>query len=230
MKKPYSSALGGVDLLEEWKVAYAAAMHFNDLLMRLRTLGLPAIITITGGATAYTLNINSVSWGMKQVFVGIILFVLSICLTWLVHWLFGRDYVGKSPGGDEVVKSICLQKYEKHMWRIVLIVTYFFTAAFWIRKWWSMYVPEDVSIGVFLIAFGLILLVSFYVLDRFYYYCLLIGAVTRLQQIESVLSFEVTATISKVAPRRRSAVVITAFYFLPGIIGYTMLLTILVFT
>ena len=39
-------------LLEEWKVATENARHFNDLLMRLRTLGLPMVITIIGAGVA----------------------------------------------------------------------------------------------------------------------------------------------------------------------------------
>lgn len=216
------------DLLEEWKTTYKGAMHFNDLLMRLRTLGLPAIITITGGATAYTLNVRP--WEVSTLLIGIILISLSVGLSMLVRWLFSRPYLGTALGKEEAVKDICLKATEKTMWKIVLVLTYVYTIIFWVREWSHTCALKNVPLGAFLIAFGLILLVSFYILDRFYYYCLLIGAVTRLERVENILGFEVTRTVSKMTPRYRSAVVITTLYFLPGIIGYTMFLTILVFT
>jgi hypothetical protein len=214
-------------LIKEWEVTYKGAMHFNDLLMRLRTLGLPAIITITGGATVYT--ISAKPWTMSTLLIGIIMILLSAFLTWLVRWMFHRPYIGKPPKDGDIVKDILLQSHEKIMWKIIIVITYLYTTLFFAYNYFQLLKYKNVPLGSFLIVFGLIIIIAFYVLDRFYYYNLLIGAVVRLEEIEEKIGYKTTRTVSIMTPRYRSAVVITTLYFLPGAIGYILLLTVFLF-
>jgi hypothetical protein len=213
-------------LLEEWKITYQGTMHFNDLLMRLRTLGLPAVVTITGLAAAYGMNKTILQ--VKAYVIGIILILLSLVLFGLVIWLSTRQYLsGKAM--EEGRRDTCLWPIEKYFWWSIPIISSFYAIYFWVDFSSSLATCRSVPLGIFLIAFGLMLLIAFYALDRFYYYCLLIGAVIRLTEIEDKLHFNITATISSTTPRSRSAAVTTALYYLPGIIGYIALLTIFTF-
>lgn len=216
----------GALILDEWKMTYKASMHFNDLLMRLRTLGLPAVITIMGVGVAYAAN--TIALRMLTIQVGIVLSLLSIGLWVIVFWLFRRPYFGKFRS-DQKVHDICLWTIEMVFWIIVPTATLIYTILFWVHKCEVLCTFQNIPLSTFILAFGLIMLLSFYILDRFYYYCLLIGAVRRLETIEDALHFEVSKTITEITPRHRSAAVITTLYFLPGIIGYIMLLSLIVF-
>lgn len=65
---------------------------------------------------------------------------------------------------------------------------------------------------------AVILLIALYAMDRFYYYKLLIGAVSRLVVLEKSLGFKITDTTSEFMPRKYATNLITFFYSLPGII------------
>ena len=69
---------------------------------------------------------------------------------------------------------------------------------------------------------AVVLLVALYSMDRFYYYELLIGVVSRLSDLETSLGYSITDTTSKFIPRERATNLITFFYGIPGI---TLLVT-----
>jgi len=65
---------------------------------------------------------------------------------------------------------------------------------------------------------AVVLLIALYAMDRFYYYKLLIGAVSRLVVLEKSLGFKITDTTSEFMPRKYATNLITFYYSLPGII------------
>ena len=78
--------------------------------------------------------------------------------------------------------------------------------------------PATYSLMPIAILAAVVLLASLYIMDRFYYYKLLIGAVNRLAELEEGLGFEITARTSHFIPSEYATSIVTFFYCLPGIV------------
>ena len=65
------------------------------------------------------------------------------------------------------------------------------------------------SAAVPVLLFELGILGALYLLDRFYYYKLLLGAVNRARDLEEVLGFRLSTAITDLTSPRQSAVVVT---------------------
>ena len=216
------------DNLEEWKMTYRATMQFNDLLMRLRTLGFPAVMTVTGGGVVYSFAGRINAFRILTWVLGLALTLSAAVLLVLFIWLLHRPYVGRIRSEPEIF-DICLWPLEIGCWAIIPSTALIYAIIFWVNKGSILNNYASIPLAVFVLAFGLMLMVSLYFLDRFYYYCLLMGAVKRLEELEDDLNYQVSHKISWLTPRHRSAAATTLLYFLPGMIGYLMLFTMLVF-
>ena len=87
-----SSDIGTFDLFQVWKEYEGVAMHFNDLLMRLRTQSLAAVATFAT-ATGVLLKAESVSgayrWGtLEGVFV-------ALAVVWIAVWILDFAYYNR---------------------------------------------------------------------------------------------------------------------------------------
>ena len=82
----------------------------------------------------------------------------------------------------------------------------------------TYWTPKSYPTGVVIIFMGLALLAAVYVLDRFYYYKLLVGAVHRCRELELQHEFQLTSRISQSVSQHHATRLITWFYFLPGFI------------
>ncbi len=98
-------------LLEEWKTVVATQMHFNEMIMRLRTTGLSVVIAVYGAA-AYSLKTNPGSIdvsGMKlSVAAAIILFgiILLICLFMIDFFYYHQMLRGAVEKGYELDAAV----------------------------------------------------------------------------------------------------------------------------
>ena len=148
-------------VIEEWKIVIDVQMHFNDMLMRLRTTGISIVLAFFGAA------------------------------------------------------SISLQYSQ-----IYLIFKYFSFHA-----------------SVLIIASGLVLLTSVFVLDYFYYYKMLIGAVKRGYQIDQMFKqkplddlkmFGMSTMISQaIGKPNKSKYYVWAFYGFVLVFGIVFIISIL---
>jgi len=93
-----------------------------------------------------------------------------------------------------------------------------------------------VHVAAAIIVFGLLLLASIFVLDFFYYYRMLIGAVRRGEEIDDAYSdrvvdgsklFGMTRLISKEVSRCRAILCLIGFYLCPSVAGVASLLYLL---
>jgi hypothetical protein len=147
------------DLIDQWKTIVGIQMHFNDMIIRMRTLGVTVVVAVYGAAAA--------SIGQ-----------------------YPKQYI--SIFGKELHISI---------------------------------------IGVLL---GLLLLISVFIIDRFYYYELLIGSVERAEELENLLTpieikgkkevAGITQYLTKKVGRGRANIIILVFYGLAFAFGLVFLL------
>jgi hypothetical protein len=212
--------------LDEWKVAMENARHFNDLLMRLRMLGLPMVITLSVVGIASMQFISKIEIG-KCV---IPLILLSTAIVGLIALIWhtiqkrrpSKSKEGKTEESNEQQKQLFpIYWLEFVLWLIFVgVASYFSVTSLYnliISKepWLN---PTNYSLMPVTLLAAVVLLTSLYILDRFYYYKLLIGAVRRLTELEEELGFEITARTSQVIPPKYSTNIVTLFYCLPGII------------
>ena len=188
----------------EWEKAEDVAMHFNDLLMRIRTFALPFIATAIGAGAALGAEADlqiEISWG--------ILASLSASAA-VVFFLFAWTvYVARPP-------NLRLRVTWLEVVGFILIVL---TFAVWagmigVRQ------PDSFLFSAPVLTFGGLLLFSIYLLDRFYYTALLIGAVNRAEKIETSLGNRINLSheISFAAPHWTYTILPTALYLIPVVI------------
>ena len=202
-------------LLEEWKVATENARHFNDLLMRLRTLGLPMVITIIGAGVAL------LGTGLELQLPRYVIDFAGIVFAVLVLLIFITSIIRKDWAKEHEF-PVPLYGWERVAWGLVTLVFFgFFCAALIYDGFFfvgGLTDHKEYLAGVFVMLLGLVLLVALYSLDRFYYYKLLIGAIKRAGEIErqSNLSYHLTERTAESITQPNATRLITWFYWMPG--------------
>lgn len=157
------NAEGAKLVLDEWKTVISTQMHFNEMIMRMRTTGVSVVIGVYGAA-AFALG----------------------------------QYPAKflSIGG------------------------------------------MNIHVSAVIIAFGILLLASIFVLDYCYYFRLLIGAVRRATEIDAAYDgrlvlgarlFGMTTRITGEVSRRRAEISLRFFYGAPLVAGMVSLIYLLGF-
>ncbi len=77
-------------ILEEWKTVIETQMHFNDMIMRMRTTGVSIVLAVFGAA-AYSLQYNKLYLTICGYSFHAAVFVLAFGLAMLAG-VFGLDY------------------------------------------------------------------------------------------------------------------------------------------
>ncbi len=214
------------DPIEEWKMAVTLAQHFNDLLLRVRAFGLPLITTVAGAGFALGLRVeirHVDEWIPAAGITG-----NGVLVTALLFFLLWRKGWGVAPArAEHVALQGNLQFWEKNMWWCVGLVACAWVIAFWSLVWAGeidIKASRSYSAAPIVLFFGLAVVISLYALDRFYYYKLLMGAVSRASELEQELGFRLTDTITNLTAPGQSATIVTLLYFLPGMKAYFLLL------
>lgn len=211
--------------LEEWKYSMENARHFNDLLMRLRMLGLPIVITLAaGGFAASALDAEVV----VQVWeVHIILLVIAL----LALIGIGSHTINKQRKKNLGKGELQFSPLEFVMWIVFfsILTIPLINAGMDLSESTSTYFSNQVgfTITTFALIGAVTLLIALYFMDRFYYYKLLIGSITRLTELEQSLGFRITCTTSECIPQKHSQVLVTLFYGIPGAILLALALMLL---
>jgi len=215
--------------LEEWKTTMENARHFNDLLIRFRMLGLPMVITLAVAGIAFSNIIQKISlwvWGVPCI---ALIIALLLSIAFIMHTI--QKIKGVCSVDKEQRKGLEeKQKPPLPFYWIEMLVWLMFISLFW---WFSIGNIVNLVKGGSSISFdnvslfspititvfsSVVLLMALYFMDRFYYYKLLLGAVSRLLALEECLKFEVTVTTSKFIPGKYATNLVTTFYGLPGLI------------
>jgi len=149
-------------ILEEWKTVIQTQMHFNDMIMKIRTTGISIVLSVFGAA-AYSLQFDK-----------------------LYLQVFGFSFHGAVP----------------------------------------------------IVSFGLVMMFSIFIIDYFYYFKMLLGAVERGMEIDKayedrmingVKMYGMTTKIGeKVGRPGASKFFIFAFYGITFLVGITFLIVILI--
>jgi hypothetical protein len=188
--------------------------HFNDLLMRLRSFGLPLLVTV--GAAGFALSLNRHIEDVPKWANAALLTTNAVVVPLLLVLLFRRPGWGlPPPSADAYDTNGKLEPWETVMWFTPTVFALAAAGAYWgldLAHRVDLTKQEDCCAGVPVLAFGLTVLVVLYALDRFYYYKLLLGAVNRASLTEP----------------GQSATIVTLLYFLPGITAYSIMLAFLV--
>jgi hypothetical protein len=147
------------DLVEQWKTIIAVQMHFNDMIIRTRTLGVTVVVAVYGAAAAS---------------------------------------IGQYP------------------------------------KQYIEVLGNAFHISILGILLGILLLASVFIIDKFYYYKLLIGTVEKAEQLEHELnpieikgktqSAGITIFLTEKVSRRMANIIIIIFYGLAFAFGIMFLL------
>ncbi len=213
--------------LDEWKASMENTRHFNDLLIRFRIFGLPMVVTISVAGIAanqFITNIELWKWTMPFIMSAIsALGLIALFCHTIKRFTFHLKKVS-SKGEHERKQAPPLPIYwiEFSLWAVfIALLTYFAYSG--VR---DLVIAEEsfalsntatYSITPLALIFAWVLLISLYFMDRFYYYKLLIGAISRLVVLENLLEFKITETTSEFMPRKHATSLITLFYLLPGI-------------
>lgn len=203
----------------EWKVAMENARHFNDLLIRFRMSGLTVVITLSLAGIAshqFVGNIQLWAWALPLTTLVITIFAW-VALAW--HTV----QKVKRRATPHVLPELPLFPIEFGLWAIFVAFASYFTCNIICRLVSSTLSLSFGSVAAYSITpiallVAVVLLIALYVMDRFYYYKLLIGAVTRLGDLEEELHFEITAITNRAMPLAHATNLVTFFYALPGII------------
>ncbi len=135
-------------------------------------------------------------------------------------------------GGGRASDSMPMTNAEKVMWALVPLAAVAAAVAFWVLRWQDkieLGLGYSLSARPIVLFFALAVLVVLYVLDRFYYYKLLMGAVGRAAELEEALGFRMTKTITNFVLPQHAATTITLLYFVPGMAAFCLLLVLLGF-
>jgi hypothetical protein len=194
--------------LKIWTKIIDTQMHFNEMLIRMRTIGLSIVITIIGaGVVTQRPGGNDTHF---EVGIGTFLILFA-----LVNLLCG--YLLKQG-----MHNHSFLKSTSHTEKNSLLFVYFipwFVWLYFIFKFCSSHLQYvSIPIGVFISSGGLLLLISLYLLDRFYYYELLLGAVEQGHKIESKHEqFSLTNPLSERVTKFESSKIVTVYYMLPAL-------------
>jgi uncharacterized membrane protein len=214
--------------LNEWKVAMENARHFNDLLIRFRMLGLPMVTTLSVAAIAsgqFVTEIEMWKWVIPVIALCISISALT-ALSWHTIQKLRFSYKKAENKKEHEIKQeppLPIYWFEFILWAIFVLIISIFSA---VNIYDLVSSKESLAFSntatYSLVPIGLIvavvLLIALYTMDRFYYYKLLIGAVSRLVVLEKSLGFKITDTTSEFVPRKYATNIITFFYSLPGIV------------
>lgn len=197
--------------LSEWHSALGVAMHFNDLLMRLRGLGITAVVTIMGAAVAFGMSAQ-ITDVPKLVIVGV-LGTASIVGAVFTHRVEGWSEQARAGLGR--IENLMLSS----LVFVFVVGLVWYSWRTWQERQEGFY--SDIPVALPITAFALSLLLTFYILDRFYYFRLLLGAITRLEEIERQgdESFRLTQAITEMTPRGLASAVVTLLYYIPALAG-----------
>lgn len=214
----------------EWEMALLVTQHFNDLLMRLRSFGLPLVVTV--GAVGFALSLDRHIADVPNWAIGVFLVVNVGVVASLLAFLLRAAGWGRVP---EAARQYDIQGGLEHWEKVMRWIPLAFAIAAG-GSYWGLAAVDRVdltseqtfSAGAPVLLFGLTILVVLYALDRFYYYKLLLGAVNRASMLERELQFRLTDTITALTAPRQSATIVTLIYFLPGIAAYSIMLALLV--
>jgi len=213
--------------LDEWKVSMENARHFNDLLIRFRMLGLPMVVMISvAGIAANQIITNIELWKWTMPFIMLVISVFGlIALFW--HTIerlifFFKKVSNKGEHERKQEPPLPIYWLEFSLWTVFITIVTFFA----ISSVYNLAIAKEpfilnntatYSITPVALIFAWVLLIALYFMDRFYYYKLLIGAISRLVVLEKRLEFKITETTSEFMPRKNATNLITLFYLLPGI-------------
>ena len=184
--------------LQEWAKAEDLATNFNDLLMRIRTFALPFIGTAIGAGSLISTDqpqLTAPWWLLSTLAAGsaVVLAVSAILLWWR-----GTTVERLRPGFFETMS-----------WLLIAISAAGWAALFAVER------PESFSFSAPILSLGGFLLFAIYLLDRFYYSALLIGAVTRIEAIENETGLQLSREITRATPRWTYTLLPTVLYLLP---------------
>lgn len=211
--------------LEEWRVAREYARHFDDLLLRLRTFGIPIVVTILGAGIAFGTQVKSDQIPISYFTFGILFTFLLPVLVLALLLIPSSSESASSNSNDLNTKATWFEAILGFIWVAFPVVVYLITLS---NEGTSVFFgnsrhvtfPATIAITIFALA----LLVGLYGLDRFYYFRLLIGAVNRSKTLEVKLGFELGTEIARSTVHDVSKNVITLLYFLPAIGAQTAIL------
>lgn len=212
---------GGIHLTgpaeTEWAEARSTIARFDDAIMKIRTLGLPGVSTLTGVGTLLGSDgpkVDAKWWAVAGVAGALGLGFILIGL--VVH---ARSRALK---GDEKW-IVPFEWYEA----LALAVVGSSTIA-WIFGL-SHKEPGTYPFAVPVLAGGAMILLSIYLLDRFYYTILLKAAVTRAIKIEKVLGYELTGELSSDTHSWSYTLLPTIYYLTPIFILLNVALAVAVY-
>lgn len=184
--------------LKEWEKGEDLATNFNDLLMRIRTFGLPFIGTAIGAGSILGTDQPqlTVPWWIPSASaaIGALALIASVVQLWR--------------------RGTTIERLRPSLWELSAWLLIAASAASW-AVLLGLERSESFSFSAPVLAFGGILLFVIYLLDRFYYSALLIGAVTRIEAIENQTGLQLSREITQATPRWTYTLLPTALYLMP---------------
>ena len=181
---------------KEWEKAEDVAMHFTDLLMRLRVFALPFIVTVVGAGSFFGSDSPvaiEARWGLIAAFAFAVALLIGLPVVSRTVSVIGELLSRQRDGSNDEARELS-------GWELIL--------------WWSVVLsfaiwgglvcneqPQSFSFSAPLLTFGGMLLFSIFLLDRFYYLPLLLGAVKRAEDLETFhLDLKLSQKIREEAP------------------------------
>lgn len=200
--------------ITEWQEAMRTGRHFNDLLIRLRGIALPVLVAAGGLVT--TVDLDLTVRVALAVPVGAFFFVAGLLALLLWKWVKGVE--GTDTNGEPQSDS---RKFERRAYWLLVAALVAFPAAALIRWWRDERAVSTVELGIesFLVFVAAVMVSAVYILDRYYYFRLLIGAVRRATLLEKHIGFRLTRTITHETDPAKASVAVTALYGIPVAIG-----------
>lgn len=194
----------------------ATSRHFNDLLMKLRGLALPLVVGAGGVVTSAKLNGEL---PLVPLWV-LVLIPLALGVSGLLAVGLAAHH---TPAGTSGGPSASAHSLEWDGYRLAASMP-LLTAVGMIG--WAICVNGHssaarvrVPLQIPLVFLAVLTAVTVYLLDRYYYFRLLIGAVLRAEALEHELGFGLTSSITEATPDIPSRLVVTALYGVPIIVG-----------
>lgn len=194
-------------IYEKWSTIIKTQMHFNEMIIRLRTVGLSLVITIMGAGFYLGFNKTNNFTLSKTLFIIVLSLIILVILHLVIRAIRKKSF------------SKVKRRTEKGLlWIIIIIPTIFlFYFAFYIEN------PILIPMGSIISASGIVLLFSLYLLDRFYYYELLVGAVKEGREFESGLDVSLSEKLTECVNEKEAGKIVTLYYCLPAICGITII-------
>ena len=214
-------------MLNEWRSSMENARHFNDLLIRFRMLGLPMVITLAVagiGSSGFVGKIELWAWAIPLLTLALSLIGLAALFWHTIQKLmyFHRKKINRNELEEKQQPPLPIYWLEFSTWVVFLSVLSGFTVIDFHNLINSQkpffQATAHYSITPIALIAAVTLLAALYLMDRFYYYRLLMGAVSRLASLEESLQFRITQTTSEFIPRKHATNLISFFYCVPGIV------------